>query len=354
VNVQVIQEAPAATCNYPRNTWWVAARGDEVGREPMARWILDRNVLLYRRETGEVVAMENRCPHRWAPLSEGKLVGDLIQCPYHGMRFGPDGRCAHIPSQDAIGATRINVYPVRESAPYVWIWMGDPSRIDEYDAPADLSWATDPQWTVGGGSMEVASNYMLLHDNLMDLTHFAFVHAESLQLEDWITPPSVASTETTVTFEQRFERRKLAPFFAMMMETAPGQLADRAVNRGSWLSPALHAGIEQFEFDTPTPGGRSSFTFRIAHAVTPIDADRCRYYFVLGWDVLKPPGAGEMLAAGAAAVFDEDRTMIEAIHEITRRDSRGHDYPEVRLQADAPQLLARRKLADLLAKEAER
>ena len=77
--------------NYPRNMWWVAARTDELTTTPLARWILEMPVVLYRTESGEPVALDDRCPHRWAPLSEGQVEGEELRCPYHGMRFGTDG-----------------------------------------------------------------------------------------------------------------------------------------------------------------------------------------------------------------------------------------------------------------------
>ena len=54
--------------NYPRNMWWVAAHKDEVTSKPLARWILETPVVLYRQEDGAPAALYDRCPHRWAPL----------------------------------------------------------------------------------------------------------------------------------------------------------------------------------------------------------------------------------------------------------------------------------------------
>ena len=73
--------------NYPYNCWWVAALSSEVGRDLLGRWLLDTPVLLYRTEDGRAVAVENRCPHRAAPLSLGCLKGDNVQCGYHGFTF---------------------------------------------------------------------------------------------------------------------------------------------------------------------------------------------------------------------------------------------------------------------------
>ena len=77
--------------NYPRNMWWVAARSDEIKGKPVSRWLLETPVVLYRLEDGTPAALYDRCPHRWAPLSEGHVEGNKIICPYHGMQFNIEG-----------------------------------------------------------------------------------------------------------------------------------------------------------------------------------------------------------------------------------------------------------------------
>jgi len=111
---------------FLRNYWYVAAADTEVGRTPFARTILGEPVVFYRTEQGVAVALEDRCAHRHLPLSMGKLVGDELQCHYHGLRFGTDGRCTRIPGQEQIPrAAKVKTYPVVERYHWIWIWMGD-------------------------------------------------------------------------------------------------------------------------------------------------------------------------------------------------------------------------------------
>ena len=118
--------------NYPRNMWWVAARSDEVTTKPMLRWLLETPVVLYRLEDGTPAALYNRCPHRWAPLSEGYVTGNKIICPYHGMEFDTNGNCTKAPTQTMMPKTaQIPAFTVREAGAFIWIWMGDAERGGE-------------------------------------------------------------------------------------------------------------------------------------------------------------------------------------------------------------------------------
>jgi nitrite reductase/ring-hydroxylating ferredoxin subunit len=90
---------------FPKNTWYVAAAAHELGRAILKRTIAEEQIVLYRTEAGAPVAMLDMCPHRHAPLSLGRLVGDNIECGYHGITFDCTGKCVRIP-----GTQATNVY----------------------------------------------------------------------------------------------------------------------------------------------------------------------------------------------------------------------------------------------------
>lgn len=338
-----------AEVNYPRNCWWVAAFAEEITTEPVARWLLDRPVVLYRKADGGIVALDNRCPHRWAPLSAGKIIGDEIQCPYHGLQFLPNGQCSMSPTQSSVPPkSTIHAYPVIESDPFIWIWMGDPARIGEFDPPPDTSWharAVNPHH----GVMEIDCNYMLLHDNVMDLTHFAFVHANSLEFSEWIKPPKVTTSGNTVTYRQELTDWHPTPSHTFVTGI-PREKALHSVTQGNFLSPAIHFGGENITDPNPEPGQRAEFTLFVCHAPTPISMNKMRYHFIVGWDVEIPAGAS--LGEGVGVIFDEDKRILEMVQEMVNRDGRGgRNFPETHLQADTGQLHARRKLQEWLDRE---
>src|SRR5215471_7863914 len=158
---------------FLRNYWYVAAYDHEIGRRPLGRIILGEPIVFYRLEDGTPVALEDRCAHRHLPLSMGTLVGDVLQCHYHGLRYDKTGTCVRVPGQDTIPrSARVKSYPVVERYHWLWIWMGDPALADP-DKITDFHWFDDPNWGAKGEYLHVKGNWQLIVDNLLDLTHLA-------------------------------------------------------------------------------------------------------------------------------------------------------------------------------------
>lgn len=169
---------------FIRNCWYVAAWDTEIGRTPLPRRILGEDVVLYRTEDGAPVALEDRCCHRNLPLSHGRIEGDHLRCGYHGLMFDASGACIEVPGQTAIPpGAEIRSYPLVERRQWIWIWMGDPARADPAAIP-DWDCMDSPEWACAPGNartpLAIACNYELANDNLLDLTHVAYVHESSL------------------------------------------------------------------------------------------------------------------------------------------------------------------------------
>ncbi len=179
---------------FIRNEWYVASWSKNLGRTLLARTICDEPILLYRREDGGVAALEDVCPHRLLPLSMGFLEGDAVRCLYHGLLLGPEGNCREMPGGGAPNRSICaKTYPVVERHGFVWVWIGDPALADEAKLP-NLWMIGRPGWRADGGVMTVACDYRLLVDNLMDLTHETYVHANSVGQKELHDYPIVTTS----------------------------------------------------------------------------------------------------------------------------------------------------------------
>ncbi len=159
--------------SFITQSWYAALWADELRDAPIRKTYLDNPVVLYRGAAGQPIALADSCPHRFAPLSRGKLHGDAIGCPYHGLRFGADGRCVHNPHGPVPSVARVRSYPLREHAGLLWIWMG---TGDPEPSLPDVELLTDDSWAWVHESLSVKGNYQLVIDNLLDLTHVDFMH----------------------------------------------------------------------------------------------------------------------------------------------------------------------------------
>jgi phenylpropionate dioxygenase-like ring-hydroxylating dioxygenase large terminal subunit len=165
---------------FVANAWYAAAWAEDVGRKFVPRVILGQPVILYRKGDGAPVALENRCAHRRMALSEGNLIGDDVQCMYHGLMYRPDGACFHVPGQSRVPpGMGVRSYPCAERHALVWLWPGDPARADPARIPR-FDWLDDPARGKTGRYMRVAANYQLIVDNLLDLSHLAYVHTKTV------------------------------------------------------------------------------------------------------------------------------------------------------------------------------
>lgn len=164
------------------NAWYVGALSSEVhGDALFARRLLDKPVLFYRlAETSEPVALLDRCPHRFAFLSKGRRLGDEIECIYHGLRFGPHGRCTRSPYQDAPPREAVvERFPVVERHQMIWIWMGDPALADPDTIP-DHSHMDRAEMRPLIWHVTFDGNWQLGNDNLMELTHLFWLHTSTI------------------------------------------------------------------------------------------------------------------------------------------------------------------------------
>ncbi len=166
---------------FIRNCWYVAAWSHElIDNILLGRTLLNEKVLLYRSADNQVHAIEDRCCHRGALLSRGRLEGSCVRCMYHGLLFDAEGKCVEVPGQERIPPDlKVRSYKVVDKAKLVWIWMGDPALADESKIPS-FPYLEDESWHGYPDYLYYQANYQLIADNLADINHIAYVHTNTL------------------------------------------------------------------------------------------------------------------------------------------------------------------------------
>jgi len=213
---------------FARNQWYVAAWNHEVGRTPLARTICNEEIVLYRMKNGGAAALADRCWHRHAPLSLGRVTADgVIQCTYHGLTFDASGQCTSVPGSENVppGAC-VKAYSVAVRHGFVWVWIGDAGLADENSIP-DLHWNTDANWVGEGGHIQLHCDYRLLIDRLMDLTHESYVHSANLGDENLLSTPIETEAHADHVIMRRVLRNhQPAPFWKKAIVNALNMDAD--------------------------------------------------------------------------------------------------------------------------------
>lgn len=187
-----------------RRCWQPVARLQDLEDGPQRAVLLGEALAVFLTETGRAAVVADRCAHRGASLSMGKVEGDSIQCPYHGWEWGEDGACTRIPSlpdQAQIPPrARIPAFPVREQWGMVWTALEDPLG----DLPV-LPWFDAETWTWGHGTpFELPVGLGLMIENFRDVSHFAFVHQETLgAMPEVIEPLEPESDGLAVTLRRK-------------------------------------------------------------------------------------------------------------------------------------------------------
>jgi len=166
---------------FIRNCWYVAAWDHEIPADGLFhRTVIGEPLLLMRRADGGIVALEDRCCHRQAPLSAGRREGDCVRCGYHGLLFDGQGQCTEIPGLERVPPhVRVRAYPVVVKNRWVFVWMGDVEQADPALLPDNVS-NDHPDWIHRPGYLHYDTNYLLICDNLLDFSHLSYVHEKTL------------------------------------------------------------------------------------------------------------------------------------------------------------------------------
>lgn len=335
---------------FVRNAWYVGAWDDELGDKPLARQICNDPIVIFRDASKRACALQDRCCHRAAPLHMGTVVEQGLQCGYHGVIVDGTGRCVHVPGQAKVPeSARVRSYPVVEKDRLVWVWLGDPAKAD----PAkiiDFPW--NYLWPNQHDVIPIKGNYMLMVDNLMDLTHLGYLHARTVG----------GNPMTHVDADMKTTRTQTGlKFVRLMLNSLPPPTYVKAAGFNGRVDRC-----QEFEFVAPNnvlqwtgaadagagPDAAKrdgAFQFHLFHGLTPETETSCFYFWSIANGFRRDePEATAQLFRDVQATFDEDKTMVEA------QQARLTEFGETGLtdiHSDATRMHMRRTVERMIAEE---
>lgn len=295
--------------DFPSNCWYVAGFSEELpAGKVIGRKLLGEDLALFRTEQGKLGAIEDICPHRFAPLHRGYVESEMLVCGYHGLGFAPSGACVHNPQGPAIGPARRRTYAVAERSRLVWLWNGVPEEADPEKIPALTFMEEAPEGSFFSGHLEIAANFELIIDNVLDLTHSDYLHKTTLGAGRAVIKPEVEKLgdETRITWKSPlskapgFYRPYLPENCNVATVTYAHSLPPSVVQLGTTLTPE---------------DGESSIENLSLHAVTPETALSSHYfYFTSRSFAVGDNDVTQRLAEVARYAFEqEDQPMLEAV-----------------------------------------
>ena len=330
---------------FLKNAWYVVGWSKEYGQKLVAQRLLNECVVLYRKQDGTPVALEDACPHRKLPLSKGTLKDDAIECGYHGLTFDGTGKCIAAPTQpeQIPEKARVRSYPVVDRYRLLWIWMGAPELADPNDI-VHIENFDNPDWgCTEGGTMEMDCNYLWICDNLLDPSHVAWVHVSSFagagtddgQLD-------LNRTESGVTVSRWIYGQLPSPYYSGLVKFQGAcdrlqhyelRIPSIAINKSVYTPVGTGGPDKPFVDKTYI---NVSYNF-----MTPVDDGLTRYFWFQHRNTdPNDESVSKFMNDGARMAFEEDRAVLTEVH----KGMRDRQTPNIDLRLDAGAKLFRKQL----------
>ena len=337
-----------------KNTWYMIGWENELAKEgKFSRVVAETAIVVFKTGDGDQLgAVQDRCPHRFAPLSLGDVVSGNMVCPYHGLEFNAKGDCVKNPFSERIPTgCKIPSFKAVARHSVVWVWMGDQSLADEALIP-DYSFLVESATNrTVCGRIHVRANYEYVVDNLMDVSHIEWTHRKTFGGNGLIQQGKQSMKQQDQELWNNWAFTDVPQQPIPIYETIPWERVDMWIDT-RWNAPGnvmLQIG------ETPVGGTREQGMEQLlAHMVTPINDNESHYFWGVARSInLDSDAEDERLRRMLDFAFEiEDLPIIEA----AAKSVEGHEFwslKPVHLGPDSGSNRARRMLEAMIQKEQE-
>jgi phthalate 4,5-dioxygenase oxygenase subunit len=177
-------EGDAAMGQIMRRHWLPVCTAEEVSERdgaPARARLLGEDLVVFRDSQGRLGVLDEHCAHRGASLVFGRNEDCGLRCLYHGWKFDVEGNVIDMPSEPPGAAARLKKkqksYPAREGGGFIWVWMGPPEELREFEPPA---WAPTPETRISIVKMHAACNWAQVLEGSIDSAHSSSLHSTNM------------------------------------------------------------------------------------------------------------------------------------------------------------------------------
>jgi phenylpropionate dioxygenase-like ring-hydroxylating dioxygenase large terminal subunit len=282
-----------------KQLWHPVAQARDVTCAPLAVRLLEQAIVLWRNAENAIQAFADRCPHRGARLSMGRVENGHLECPYHGWQFASGGRCVKVPALPEFTPPPrqcVQSFEVQQAHGLVWV------RLEPGESPLPVFAAEGDEHLrkVSCGPYDVAASAPRIIENFLDMSHFGFVH------EGWL-----GSRDATAIPAYEVEA------------TATGVLATgcKAVQPQSNLHSTQAAEVE-YSYEVTAPytalltkipeegSSRQGWRESIGLFICPVTPETSRVWFRLA--VADFESGDEQLQSFQHTIFAQDQPVLES------------------------------------------
>ena len=311
------------------NFWYAAEQSTNLGSKPVKVRMFGQNFVLYRDSNRQAHCVVGACIHRGGALCDGRVIGDEIECPYHGWRYGLDGECTRIPSASSTQRiperARIDAYPTQEKYGLIFVFLGDLPEAERPTVMEIPEW-DDPAYRFTHRDRVVAANQLRAMENGVDMTHGEFVHSDMMGMRgddrddgEYVAPTyEITETEWGAGIHCKFPPgpgwgkfwNRVLGFDKMFTGTEVSQnyWGANALATSIWISKARNLHLPQYIWETP------------------IDEYSYRAFFVGGRSFLKGRWYDRIHDRRMNGVSDQDNAIIEKLEPMLNATSRSDEF----------------------------